>query len=58
MVEETVKFCLNRQVTHLPFLNSMCLYSMYSTVNSILHFSYFGMDYLTPGITVTGLEKV
>jgi hypothetical protein len=31
---------------------------MYSTVNIIVHFSYFDSDYLTSRLTVTGLTKV
>jgi hypothetical protein len=31
---------------------------MYSTVNSIFHFSYFVLDWLTSGLTVTGLARV
>jgi hypothetical protein len=41
------------------FLNAMCLLNyMYSTVNSIFHFSNFDPDYPTSGLTVTGLTKI
>jgi hypothetical protein len=53
--EETVKFCLNRQVTHLPSKMPSVFSSMYSTVNSIFHFSFF---IFRSGLTVTGLSRV
>jgi hypothetical protein len=43
--------------SHLPSYITYVFYSMYSTVNSIFHFSYSDPDYLTSGLTVTGLVR-
>jgi hypothetical protein len=47
------KFCLNRQLTHLPFLPVMCLVKY--VLNCEQHISFFLFRF---GLTVTGLESV
>jgi hypothetical protein len=53
-----VKFCLKRQVTHLPSKMHVSLKVHTRLRTAFFHFPYFDPDYPTSELSVTGLARV